>query len=93
MRPQSNESNIRKEEHKKLEKYQGQKEEVETMWGVKVVPVVLGALRALTPKLGECIQQILGTSEISVQKRAILGTAKILCKTLRLPGLWSRTRA
>ncbi len=39
-------SNIRKKEHQKLEKYQGLMEELERMWGVKaaVVPVVIGAL-------------------------------------------------
>ena len=38
-------SDIRKKGHKKLEKYQGLKEELERMWGVKasVVPVVVEA--------------------------------------------------
>ena len=54
-----------------------------------VVPMVFGALRAVTPKLREWLQQILGTtSETSVQKRTVLGTAKILHRTLKLPGLW-----
>uniref|UniRef100_A0A3P9D2Q4 Histone H4 n=1 Tax=Maylandia zebra TaxID=106582 RepID=A0A3P9D2Q4_9CICH len=44
---------------------------------------------AVTPKLGEWLQQIPGiTSEISVQKSAVLGTAEILRRTLKLPGLW-----
>ncbi len=84
-------SNIRKKEHEKLEKYQGLKEELEKMWKVRatVVPVVIGALGAVTPKLGEWLQQIPGkTSEVSVQKSAVLGTAKILRRTLKLPGLW-----
>ena len=84
-------SNIRKKEHEKLKKYQGLKEELEKMWGVKatVVPVVIGALGAVTHKLGEWLQQIPGTtSEVSVQKSAVLGTAKILRRTLKLPGLW-----
>ncbi|XP_076747453.1 uncharacterized protein LOC143421715 [Maylandia zebra] len=86
-----NDSNIGKKEHEKLEKYQGLREELERMWRVKVtvVPVVIGALGAVTPKLGEWLQQIPGiTSEISVQKSAVLGTAKILRRTLKLPGLW-----
>ena len=61
------------------------------MWGVKasVVPVVIGALKAVTPKLGEWLQQMPGiTSEISVKLSAILETVKILCRTLRLPGFW-----
>ena len=54
-----------------------------------MVPVVIGALGAVTPKLREWLQQIPGrTSEISVQKSALLGTAKILRRTLKLPGLW-----
>ncbi|KAF7654704.1 hypothetical protein LDENG_00066000, partial [Lucifuga dentata] len=72
-------SNIKKKGHKKIEKYQGLKEELERTWKVKskVVPVVTGALRAVTPKLGEWLQEIPGTtSEVSVQKSAVLGTAK-----------------
>ena len=83
--------NIRKKEHEKVEKYQGLKEELERAWKVKasVVPVVIGALGAVTPKLEEWLQQIPGkTSDISVQKSAVLGTAKILRRTLKLPGLW-----
>ena len=50
------------------------------------MPIVIRALRAVTPKLDWWLQEIPGTtSEISVQKNAILGTAKILCRTLRLP--------
>ncbi|KAF7643158.1 hypothetical protein LDENG_00244290 [Lucifuga dentata] len=74
-------SNIRKKEHQKIQKYQGLKEELERTWKVKskVVPVVIGALGAVTPKLGEWLQEIPGTtSEVSVQKSAVLGTAKIL---------------
>ncbi|TWW59309.1 hypothetical protein D4764_06G0008390 [Takifugu flavidus] len=84
-------SNIRKKEHKKLEKYQGLKEEMERMWWMKatVVPVVIGALGAVTPNLSRWLQQIPGTTpEISVQTSAVLGTAKILRRTLRLPSLW-----
>ncbi|XP_055359974.1 uncharacterized protein LOC129603341 [Betta splendens] len=52
--------NIRKKEHEKLEKYQGLREELEKAWKVKatVVPVVIGALGAVTPKLEEWLQQI-----------------------------------
>ena len=55
----------------------------------KVVPVVIGALGAVTPKLEEWLQQIPGTtSELSVQKSAVLKTAKILRRTLKLPDLF-----
>ena len=48
-------ANIRKKEHQEVVKYQGLKEQLEQMWKVKadVVPVVVGALGAVTPKLGE----------------------------------------
>lgn len=50
-------SNIRKKKAEKPEKYQGLKEELERRWEIKakVVPVVVGALRAVTPKLGVCL--------------------------------------
>ena len=53
-------SHILKKEHKKHKKYQGLKEELQRMWRVKasVVTPVIEALRAVTPKLGEWLQQI-----------------------------------
>lgn len=52
-----------------------------------MVLVVTGALRTATPKLGEWHQQIPGaTTEISVQKSAVTGTAQILCRTLKVQG-------
>ncbi|KAK7930437.1 hypothetical protein WMY93_006832 [Mugilogobius chulae] len=66
--------NIRRKEHEKLEKYQGLREELEKAWKVKatVVPVVIGALGAVTPKLDEWLQHIPGsTSDISVQKKTV----------------------
>ena len=77
--------------YENLENYQGLKEELERTWKVKakVVAVVIEALGAVTPKLKEWLHQIPGTtSELSVQKSVVLGTAKILCRTLKLPGLW-----
>lgn len=58
---------------------------------VIVVPLVIGALRAVTPKLG--LQQIPRTTSwmFSFQKSAVLGTCKILSGILRHPDLWSRT--
>lgn len=53
-----------------------------------MVPVVIGPLGVITPTLGEKLQQIPETtSKISVQKGAVLGTAKILHRTFRLPDL------
>ena len=52
----------------------------------KLVPVVIGPLGAVTPKLEEWLEQIPGTtSELSVQKSAVLATVKILHRTLKLP--------
>ena len=75
------EGNIRQREHEKLEQCRGLKEELEKLWSVKVavVPIVIRALGAVTPKLDGLLQQMPGTtSEISVQKSALLGTAEIL---------------
>lgn len=82
------ESNIRKQ-YKKLKKYQGLKQELEKMWKVrtKLIAVVLGALRIVIPKMAEWLKQILGTSELPFQKSTVLGTAKILCEILKVPGL------
>ena len=48
-------SNIKKKEHKKYGKYQGLKEELERIWGIKagLVPMVVGALQAATSRLGD----------------------------------------
>lgn len=53
-------SNIREKACKKTEKYQGQGGQLEQMWKVNVivVPVVTGALWAVTPKQEEWPQQI-----------------------------------
>ena len=49
------------------------------MWGV-MSSMVMGALKTITLKLGDGLQQVPGTtSENSVEKNTIPGTAKILC--------------
>lgn len=46
---------------------------------------------AAAPRLGDWLQLTSDTtSEVSVQKTAVLGTAKILWKTLKLTGLWQK---
>lgn len=63
-------SKIREKEDKELKKYRGLREDLEKRLRVTVaivVPVVIRALWAVTPKLGEWLQQIsVMTSEISV---------------------------
>ncbi|KAJ4927218.1 hypothetical protein JOQ06_014953, partial [Pogonophryne albipinna] len=56
----SKESSIRKKEHEKLGKYKGLRGELEKMKKVKatVVPVVIGALGAVTHKLGKWLQNL-----------------------------------
>ena len=81
----------KKKENKKVSKYQRLKAELERIWGenVSVVSMVIGAFGAVTPKLGEWLKQIPGIiSETTFQKSTILGTAKILHRTLRFQGLW-----
>lgn len=66
-KPQKKEVKLQKKEvvdvaipNEKLEKYQGLKEGLETMCGVKLlmVPLMIGAMGAMTPKLGEWLQEV-----------------------------------
>lgn len=77
-----------------MEKQQSLKEELERIRKVKakVVSVAVEALRAVTPKLGQ-LRRIPGmTLKLLVQKSAVLGTAKILYRTFKFPGLWYSTQ-
>ena len=68
-------NNIMKKEHEKIEKYQELTVDLGRMWGIKisVVPMMIGTVWVVTPKLGEWLQQIPETtSEISVLKSTIL---------------------
>ena len=75
-------SNIKKKEYKKLEKYQGLKEELERTWKVKakVVEVVIGALGAVAPKLEEWLQQIpRTTTELCPEVCSARNTSLVRC--------------
>ena len=75
----------------KIDKYQSLKIELEQVWKVKitVIPVVVGALGAIAGRLPGWLAQIPGTiSEVELQKSALLGTAQVIRRVLRLPGLW-----
>lgn len=82
-----NDSNITKKECEKLEKSQGLREPLERMLGVKatVASVVIGALEAGTHQ-GWRRGSRRSPSGMSVQESAVLGTAKIVSRILKLPG-------
>ena len=83
--------NIQDKELEKIDNYQPLNIELEQQWKVKimVIPVVVGALGAITDRLPGWLAQIPGTiSEVELQKSALLGTVQILRRVLRLPGLW-----
>ena len=75
-------------ELEKLEKYQLLKDEIAKVWRVRkviVVPVVIGALGAVSVNFKEYMKRIGVNVRLDViQKTALLGTAKILRKVLSL---------
>ena len=86
-----NDFNIKDKELEKITKYQPLAEELSRLWKVKtkVIPVVVGALGALTSTHEQWLSEIPGEQDSNIiQKSALLGTAKILRRTLKLPGLW-----
>ena len=77
------ESRIEEKEKDKLEKYQDLGRELQKTWNVKVkiIPLVVDSLRAISKQFGNRLKQIgitAGTAQ--VQKTALLGTARILQK-------------
>ena len=72
----------------KLEKYQLLRDEIAKVWRIRkviVVPVVIGALRAVSVNFKEYMKRIGVNVRLEViQKTALLGTAKILRKVLSL---------
>ena len=79
---------VKDRELEKLEKYQQLKDEIAKvwrMWKVIVVPVVIGALRAVSVNFKEYMKPIGVNVRLEViQKTALLGTAKIQRKVLSL---------
>ena len=77
-----------KEQLEKVEKYQLLKDEIAKVWQMRkviVVPVVIGALGAVSVNFKENMRQIGVKVRLAViQKTALLGTAKILRKVLSL---------
>ena len=69
----------------KVEKYQDLRREVARLWNVKakVVPIVVGALGAVTPNLSKHLDAIGVTTRFELlQKAALLGTARLLTRVL-----------
>ena len=80
-------SRVASKENEKVQKYQDLARELPKLWQVKVkvVPVVVGALGTILKALEKHLKEI-GTSvrvEL-LQKAALLGTARILRKTLEI---------
>ena len=75
-------------ELEKLEKYQLLKDEIAKVWRMRkviVVPVVIGALGAVSVNFKEYMKRIGVNVRLEViQKTALLGTAKILRRVLSL---------
>ena len=73
-----------KELNKKVEKYQLLKDEIAKVWQMRkviVVPVVIGALGAVSVDFKEYMRRIGVKMRLEViQKTALLGTAKILSR-------------
>ena len=65
--------------------------ELRQLWNAKaaVVPVVVGALGAYTPRLKNYLEAIPGEHNIpQLLKAALLGSAHILRRVLDLPEAW-----
>jgi len=80
--------NIGKKEQDKILKYQELKTELQRLWKLKgkVIPVVIGALGAVTKNHSKYVQSIHDTIKTEdLQKATLLGTSKILREVLSLP--------
>ena len=79
---------VKDKELEKIEKYQRFREEIRKLWKLKkvtLVPVVIGALRAVSDKFDKHIEKLGTTIRLKViQKTALLGTVRPLRKVLPL---------
>ena len=79
---------VKEKELEKVEKYQLLKDEIVKVWHMRkviVVPVVIGALGAVSGNFKEYMKRIgVKVRWEVIQKTALLGTAKILRKVLSL---------
>uniref|UniRef100_H3AA26 Reverse transcriptase n=1 Tax=Latimeria chalumnae TaxID=7897 RepID=H3AA26_LATCH len=84
--PNDKNYNIGEKEHEKIMKYQDLKMEIEKLWKVRVevIPVVIGAVGAVTKK-HDSIKKIDESIWLEdFQKTALLGTARIVQNVLQL---------
>ena len=83
----STEKNTSVKATEKLSKYKDPEIEIERMWGMKAttIPVVIGALGLIKKGLEKYTKQIPSNIKISeLQEMALLGTSRILRKTLSI---------
>ena len=77
---------VSEKEKDKFEKNQELNGEIKRMWNIKstqVIPVVVGALGSTSKRLKNCMKELgVVISTASLQKTALLGTARILRKVL-----------
>ena len=77
---------IEEKENEKIEKYENLRREMKQIWNLKsvhVIPVVIGALGAITGRFHSWIKSIgIEVRVEDLQKTALLGTSKILRKVL-----------
>ena len=71
----------------KIEKYQELGRELQKIWNVKVkiIPLVVGSLDAISKQFGNRFRQIsIAVGTVQVQRTVLLGTARILRKVLEI---------
>ena len=74
-------------EKDKIEKYQDLGRELQKRWNVKVkiIPLVVGSLGAISKQFGNRLKQIgITTGTAEVQKTVLLATARILRNVLEI---------
>jgi len=80
-------SNVVSKEIEKVDKYQDLLLEIQRLWNMKVeiIPIVIGALGALSPKFEDWLQRLNITLHPSIlQKSVLLETAGLLRQTLNI---------
>ena len=80
-------SRIDEKEKDKIENYQDLGRELQKIWNakVKIIPLVVGSLRAISKQFGNRLKQTgITVRTAQVQKTVLLGMAKILRKVLEI---------